>query len=44
MKRYRLLSLMFACVASTPEQLAGEPRADFLKWEKPVKASGFKAD
>lgn len=31
-------------IASTAEQLAAVQRADFLKWEKPVKASGYQAD
>ena len=31
-------------IGSTPEQLAAVQRADFLKLEKPVKASGFQAD
>jgi tripartite-type tricarboxylate transporter receptor subunit TctC len=31
-------------VASTPEQMAAVQKADFNKWAKPVKASGFQAD
>jgi tripartite-type tricarboxylate transporter receptor subunit TctC len=29
---------------STPEQLAAVQKADFAKWEKPVKATGYQAD
>ena len=29
---------------ATPEQLAAVQRADFQKWEKPVKATGYQAD
>lgn len=31
-------------IGSTPEQLAAVQRADFQKWEKPVKATGYQAD
>lgn len=31
-------------VGSTPEQLAAAHRADYARWEKPIKATGFTAD
>ena len=31
-------------IASTPEQLAAVQKADFEKWARPVKASGYQAD
>ncbi|MBP6528541.1 MAG: hypothetical protein KA260_00370 [Burkholderiales bacterium] len=40
----RLTSLGLEPIGSTPEQLAAVQAADFAKWEKPVKASGFTAD
>lgn len=40
----RLQQLGMEPIGSTPEQLAAVQRADFAKWEKPVKASGFQAD
>jgi len=40
----RLGALGLEPIASTPEQLAAVQRADFAKWAKPVKASGFQAD
>jgi len=40
----RLGGLGLDTIASTPEQLAAVQRADFAKWAKPVKASGFQAD
>ena len=40
----RMSALGLDPIGSTPEQLAAVQRADFAMWEKPVKASGFKAD
>ncbi len=40
----RLRALGLEPIGSTPEQLAAVQRADFDKWAKPVKASGFQAD
>lgn len=40
----RLGALGLDAIGSTPEQLAAVQRADFDKWAKPVKASGFQAD
>jgi tripartite-type tricarboxylate transporter receptor subunit TctC len=40
----RLTSLGLGPIASTPAQLAAVQKADFEKWAKPVKASGFQAD
>ena len=40
----RLNELGLEPVGSTPEQLAAVQRADFMKWEKPVKATGYQAD
>lgn len=40
----RLAALGLDSIGSTPEQLAAVQRADFAKWEKPVKASGYQAD
>lgn len=31
-------------IGASPEQLLAVQRADFAKWAKPVKASGFQAD
>ncbi len=42
--RERLLKLGYEAVGSTPEQLATIHRADFARWEKPIKATGFSAD
>jgi tripartite-type tricarboxylate transporter receptor subunit TctC len=40
----RLTALGLDPIGSTPEQLAAVQKADFDKWAKPVKASGFQAD
>jgi tripartite-type tricarboxylate transporter receptor subunit TctC len=40
----RLTALGLEPVGSTPEQLAATQKADFTKWAKPVKTSGFQAD
>ncbi len=40
----RLTGLGLDPIGSTPEQLAAVQKADFEKWAKPVKASGFQAD
>ena len=40
----RMSSLGLEPIGSTPEQLLAVQRADFAKWAKPVKASGFQAD
>lgn len=40
----RMRSLGLDPIGSTPEQLAAVQRADFDKWAKPIKASGFQAD
>ena len=40
----RMSALGLDPIGSTPEQLAAVQRADFAKWAKPVKASGFQAD
>lgn len=40
----RLAELGLEPIASTPEQLAAVQKADFAKWEKPVKATGYMAD
>ena len=40
----RLSALGLEPIGSSPEQLAAVQRADFAKWAKPVKASGFQAD
>ncbi len=40
----RLSALGLEPIGSTPEQLAAVQKADFAKWAKPVKASGFQAD
>lgn len=40
----KLTALGLEPIGSTPEQLAAVQKADFAKWEKPVKASGFTAD
>jgi tripartite-type tricarboxylate transporter receptor subunit TctC len=40
----RLSGLGLDTIASSPDQLAAVQRADFAKWAKPVKASGFQAD
>ncbi len=42
--RARLLKLGYEAVGSTPAQLAAAHRADYARWEKPIKASGFTAD
>lgn len=40
----RLLKLGYESVGSTPAQLAATHKADYARWEKPIKASGFTAD
>ena len=40
----KLTALGLEPIGSSPEQLAAVQKADFAKWEKPVKASGFTAD
>ena len=40
----RMSALGLEPIGSTPEQLAAVQKADFAKWAKPVKASGFQAD
>lgn len=40
----RMSSLGLEPVGSTPAQLTAVQKADFEKWAKPVKASGFQAD
>lgn len=40
----RMSALGLEPIGSTPEQLLAVQRADFAKWAKPVKASGFQAD
>ena len=40
----RMSALGLDPIGGTPEQLAAVQRADFAKWAKPVKASGFQAD
>ena len=40
----RLSALGLEPIGGSPEQLAAVQRADFAKWAKPVKASGFQAD
>ena len=40
----RMSALGLEPIGSTPEQLASVQKADFAKWAKPVKASGFQAD
>jgi tripartite-type tricarboxylate transporter receptor subunit TctC len=42
--RARLLKLGYETVGGSPAQLAATHRADYAKWEKPIKASGFTAD
>ncbi|MBL8324177.1 MAG: Bug family tripartite tricarboxylate transporter substrate binding protein [Rubrivivax sp.] len=42
--RKRLEDMGFEPVGSTPEQLAAVQKADFDKWAKPVKATGYQAD
>ena len=40
----RMSALGLDPIGGTPEQLAAVQSADFAKWAKPVKASGFQAD
>ena len=40
----RMSALGLEPIGSSPEQLLAVQRADFAKWAKPVKASGFQAD
>ena len=40
----RMSALGLEPIGSTPDQLASVQKADFAKWAKPVKASGFQAD
>ena len=40
----RMSALGLEPIGSTPEQLLAVQRADFAKWAKPVKDSGFQAD
>lgn len=40
----RMSALGLEPIGSTPQQLAAVQKADFAKWAKPVKASGFQAD
>jgi tripartite-type tricarboxylate transporter receptor subunit TctC len=40
----RLFKLGYETVGSTPAALAATHRADFARWEKPIKATGFTAD
>ena len=40
----RMSALGLEPIGSTPDQLASVQKADFSKWAKPVKASGFQAD
>ena len=40
----RMSALGLEPIGSTPEQLLAVQRADFAKWAKPVKVSGFQAD
>jgi tripartite-type tricarboxylate transporter receptor subunit TctC len=40
----RLIKLGYEGIGSTPAALAAAHRADFARWEKPIKASGFTAD
>ena len=40
----RLSAMGLEPIGSTPDQLAAVQKADFAKWAKPVKASGFQAD
>ena len=40
----RMSSLGLEPIGSTPDQLLAVQRADFAKWAKPVKTSGFQAD
>jgi tripartite-type tricarboxylate transporter receptor subunit TctC len=42
--RKRLEDMGFEPVGSTPEQLAAVQKADFEKWARPVKATGYQAD
>ena len=42
--RKRLDDLGLEPIGSTPEQLAAVQKADFEKWAKPVKATGYQAD
>jgi len=42
--RKRLDELGLEPIGSTPEQLASVQKADFEKWAKPVKATGYQAD
>ncbi|MBL8333142.1 MAG: tripartite tricarboxylate transporter substrate binding protein, partial [Rubrivivax sp.] len=42
--RKRLDDIGLEPIGSTPEQLAAVQKADFAKWEKPVKATGYTAD
>lgn len=42
--RKRLDELGLEPIGSTPEQLAAVQKADFEKWAKPVKATGYQAD
>jgi tripartite-type tricarboxylate transporter receptor subunit TctC len=40
----RLIKLGYEAVGSTPAGLAAAHRADYARWEKPIKATGFTAD
>ena len=40
----RLAALGLEPIGSSPEQLAAVQRTDFMKWERPVKATGYQAD
>ena len=40
----RLAALGLEPIGSTPEQLAAVQKADFEKWARPVKATGYQAD
>jgi tripartite-type tricarboxylate transporter receptor subunit TctC len=40
----RLIKLGYEAVGSTPAALSAAHRADYARWEKPIKASGFTAD
>jgi tripartite-type tricarboxylate transporter receptor subunit TctC len=42
--RKRLDDIGLEPIGSTPEQLAAVQKADFEKWAKPVKATGYQAD
>ena len=42
--RERLAKLGYEAAGSTPAELVAAHKADYARWEKPIKATGFTAE